>query len=188
MSTHSKLKALHSASTFSLFLQIKKRTRARSRTRTSEVTHYFSNLTFFYTISSELLILQQRIGHCRISLVKKNRMIRNFAPPQKKKTISKFDPIWGHRSNHVNEKPEIYIPQVSTPISNTPKSVLQLSRQSVGLRVVGSRVPVRRFRGSRRDECLLFMSLLAGMVRLVTGRSQAKSVRGPAVRGYVRKR
>ena len=49
---------------------------------------------------------------------------------------------------------------------------------SVGLRVVGARVPVTKVRGSRCDWRLIFIGLLAGMVTVkVAGRSQAKSVR-----------
>ena len=48
-------------------------------------------------------------------------------------------------------------------------------------------VPVTKVRGSRRGGRSMFMRLLAGMwLRLVAGRSQSKSVRGPAVCGYVR--
>ena len=46
---------------------------------------------------------------------------------------------------------------------------VQLSRWSVGLRVVRAHVPGRKVRGSRRDGRLVFMSLLAGMVA-VSGR------------------
>ena len=52
--------------------------------------------------------------------------------------------------------------------------------------MVRERVPVRKVRGSRFNGCLIFMSLLAGMVTAGAGRSQVKSVRGQAVRGYVR--
>ena len=53
--------------------------------------------------------------------------------------------------------------------------------------MVRERVLVRKVRSSRRDGRLMFMSLLAGMVAVsMAGRRQVKSVRGPAVRGYVR--
>ena len=51
--------------------------------------------------------------------------------------------------------------------------------------MVRAHVPVRKFRGSRRNGRLIFMSLLAGMVEVGGRPCQAKSARDPTARSYV---
>ena len=46
------------------------------------------------------MVLEQRIWHYRVSLVKKKRMILNFTPKTQLQNMTSR-PIWGHRSNQV---------------------------------------------------------------------------------------
>ena len=52
---------------------------------------------------------------------------------------------------------------------------------------MGAHLPVRKAWGWKHDRPSVFMSLLTGMVEVdVAGRSQAKSVMGSPMLGYVR--
>ena len=63
------------------------------------VKHYFQTLRFS-TITSELFVLQQWISHHRVSLVKTNRAIPNFAHKGKFQNLTSR-PIWSHMSDQV---------------------------------------------------------------------------------------